>query len=54
VDTTKADLSDANILPLPALPVTDVDVVGIGREELDLPPPELHCAGQVVPVEGIG
>ena len=54
MDAPDADLSDVNLLLDPALPVPGDDVVGIGREELDLPPVELEGGGQVVPVEGIG
>lgn len=41
VDAPDADLSNVDILLDPALLVTCVDILGIGREELDLPPTEL-------------
>ena len=54
MDTSDADLSDVNFLLDPALPVTGDDVLGIGREELDLPPAKLECVRQGTLVEGIG
>ena len=54
VDTSDADLSDVNFLLDPALPVTGGDVLGIGREELNLPPAELECVRHGALVEGIG
>ena len=54
VDAPDADLPDVDILLDPALLVTSVDILGIGREELDLPPTELDGVRKVVLVEGVG
>jgi hypothetical protein len=54
VDTSDADLSDVNFLLDPALLATGGDVLGIGREELNLPPAELECVRHGALVEGIG